>query len=112
MRIPKLRRHSTGHAFVELHGRRFYLGPYDSPEAKQRYAQVLAANAAGLSLQPGRSDYYSAEILAPCSNSHSNILELMMDASCPHDCLIPLGPCKYLHFTTPFYPLLNYTPFV
>ena len=41
--IPKLRHHkASGQAFVELNGRRFYLGKHDSPEAEQAYHQRIA----------------------------------------------------------------------
>ena len=39
---PKLRRHSSGQGFVELNGRRIYLGRFDLPDAHQRYHQVIA----------------------------------------------------------------------
>ncbi len=42
---PKYRRHKrkTGDlAFVELNGRRIYLGKYKSPESKQKYKRVIA----------------------------------------------------------------------
>ena len=45
MRIHKhkYRRHkATGRAFVELGGRRIYLGAYGSPESRQLYDQTLA----------------------------------------------------------------------
>ncbi|MHC5056868.1 MAG: hypothetical protein ACYTKD_19460, partial [Planctomycetota bacterium] len=35
-RTPKYRLHrKSGRAFVELNGRRIYLGPYESPETRQ-----------------------------------------------------------------------------
>ena len=44
-RIPKYRRqkrpNSTDHAFVELGGRRFYLGPYGSTESQQEYHRLI-----------------------------------------------------------------------
>ena len=43
---PKYRRqrqtHGTDRAFVELNGKRHYLGPYNSPESKQAYHRLLA----------------------------------------------------------------------
>lgn len=40
---PKFRVHkATQQAYVELSGRRFYLGHYESPEAKQKYHVMLA----------------------------------------------------------------------
>ena len=44
---PKLRRHSGGQGFVELNGRRIYLGRFDVPETQQRYHQVIAEWVAG-----------------------------------------------------------------
>ncbi len=43
-RVPKYRRHSTGQAFVEFNTKRYYLGPYGSPESKRAYAKFLADN--------------------------------------------------------------------
>ncbi len=48
--IPKYRRQkrlSGRHvAFVEVDGNRHYLGPYSSPESRERYARLLAERAA------------------------------------------------------------------
>ena len=41
-RLPKYRRHSTGQAFVEIQGRRHYLGVYGGEESKERYQRVIA----------------------------------------------------------------------
>ena len=41
-RTPKLRRHSSGQGFVELNGRRIYLGPYGHPETRQLYHRSVA----------------------------------------------------------------------
>ncbi len=42
-RLPKLRKHkSSGRAYVELSGKRKYLGVYGTAEAAQRYAAALA----------------------------------------------------------------------
>ena len=41
--VPKYRRHKgSGQAFVQVKGRRHYLGKWDSPESKQRYARFVA----------------------------------------------------------------------
>jgi integrase len=41
-RLPKYRRHSSGQAFVEIDGRRHYLGFYGSDESKERYQCIIA----------------------------------------------------------------------
>lgn len=41
-RIPKCRRHKTGQAFVQIKGRRIYLGKYGTPAADSRYRQIIA----------------------------------------------------------------------
>ncbi len=43
VRVPNLRLHKpTGQGVVTLSGKDFYLGRYDSPDARQRYAKLLA----------------------------------------------------------------------
>ena len=44
---PKLRRHSGGQGFVELNGRRIYLGRFDLLETQQCYHQAIAEWVAG-----------------------------------------------------------------
>lgn len=39
--------HSSGQAFIRVHGRNEYLGVYDSPESRERYARRVAELAAG-----------------------------------------------------------------
>ncbi|MCK6458104.1 MAG: site-specific integrase [Phycisphaerae bacterium] len=55
-RVPKFRIHkATLQAYVELSGKRFYLGYHESPEAKQRYHAMVAewlANGRQLRLPP------------------------------------------------------------
>lgn len=44
-RLPKYRRHKEGNrdrAFVDLSGRRVYLGKYNSPESRERFARTVA----------------------------------------------------------------------
>jgi len=42
-RTPKFRHHkASGQGFVELNGRRLYLGRYELPETRQRYHQTVA----------------------------------------------------------------------
>ena|GEM_PF-4833356 len=42
-RIPTLRHHkASGQGFVELNGKRHYLGVFGLPETKERYARTLA----------------------------------------------------------------------
>ena len=41
--VPKYRHHKgTGQAFVQIQGRRHYLGKWDSPKSKERYAAFVA----------------------------------------------------------------------
>jgi hypothetical protein len=41
--VPKYRHHKgTGQAFVQVQGRRHYLGKWDSPRSKERYAAFVA----------------------------------------------------------------------
>ena len=41
--VPSYRRHSTGQAFVELRGRRHYLGiTHASPESRKKYDRLVA----------------------------------------------------------------------
>ena len=41
--VPKYRHHKgSGQAFVQVNGRRHYLGKWDSPESKERYAAFVA----------------------------------------------------------------------
>jgi integrase len=41
-RTPSYRHHKpSGNAFIEIDGRRHYLGKYDSPESRQNYARML-----------------------------------------------------------------------
>jgi integrase len=42
MRVPQLRRHSSGNARVTLNGKDFLLGKFGSPEATQAYHQIMA----------------------------------------------------------------------
>lgn len=39
--------HKSGHARISVHGRDYYLGPWGSPESRQRYAQIVAQLADG-----------------------------------------------------------------
>jgi integrase len=62
-KIPSRRRHATGQAFVELSGKRIYLGKYDSPESKQRYdRQVAAWKANGYALPVAVDDLTVTEL--------------------------------------------------
>lgn len=40
--VPKFRRHATGQAFVQLNGRRIYLGRFDRPESREKYHRLIA----------------------------------------------------------------------
>src|SRR3954462_1506089 len=40
--VPKLRKHKArGQAFVEINGRRQYLGPWNSPASKREYDRII-----------------------------------------------------------------------
>ena len=42
MRLPKYRHYKPRYlAFVEIDGKRFYLGRYDSPESRNEYQRIL-----------------------------------------------------------------------
>ena len=41
--VPKYRHHKgSGQAFVQVKGRRHYLGKWDSPQSKERYSALVA----------------------------------------------------------------------
>ena len=70
-RTPKYRRQvkpdGRDLAFVVLHGRRHYLGRYDTPRSRQRYHAMLAeweASAGQLPPQPGGEQLTVSQILA------------------------------------------------
>lgn len=45
--VPKCRHHrGSGQAFVQIKGRRHYLGKWDTPESKERYSRFVAELAA------------------------------------------------------------------
>lgn len=47
---PKLRRHSTGQAYVEVQGKRHYLGKFGAPETNERYYLICAQLSSGRGL--------------------------------------------------------------
>ncbi len=61
--IPKLRHHkASGQGFVELNGRRHYLGRYELPKTRQRYHDLLQtweARASPSTSDPMRSPSWS-----------------------------------------------------
>jgi integrase len=65
-KIPKFRRHkASGQAFVELSGRRIYLGRHDRPDARAEYDRVIAEwLAAGRQLPVPPEDLTVVELLA------------------------------------------------
>jgi len=65
-RVPKFRIHkATLQAYVELSGKRFYLGYHESPEAKQRYhAMVAEWLANGRQLRPPAEQATVKEMIA------------------------------------------------
>ncbi len=51
VRIPSYRLHKPSHrAVVTIDGRDYYLGPYGSAESRQKYGDLIARHAAGLSI--------------------------------------------------------------
>jgi integrase len=53
--IPSLRRHRSGRAFVQLNGKRIYIGPWGDPATERKYAALIAdwlANNRRLPLEP------------------------------------------------------------
>lgn len=67
-RVPtyrRLKRANGRHlAFVEIDGRRTYLGPWESPESKQAYQRVLVEHRRGLPAEPRGDGLLLAELLA------------------------------------------------
>ncbi|MFP6583501.1 MAG: hypothetical protein VCD00_13240, partial [Candidatus Hydrogenedentota bacterium] len=63
---PSYRRHKgSGNAFVELGGKRIYLGRYDTPESRERYYRELAQwEANGHKLIPPRDEITIVEIVS------------------------------------------------
>ena len=56
-KVPSFRHHkASSQGFVELNGRRIYLGRYDLPETRQRYDRTIAEWLAG-----GRSQHVSSQ---------------------------------------------------
>ena len=44
--VPKYRHHKgSGQALIQIKGRRYYLGKWNSPESKERYARFVAEEA-------------------------------------------------------------------
>ncbi|MBU4270803.1 MAG: site-specific integrase [Planctomycetes bacterium] len=58
--VPKYRHHKgSGQAFVQVNGRRHYLGKWDSPKSKERYARFvaeLAVSPAPVSVVPAATE--------------------------------------------------------
>jgi integrase len=51
--VPKYRHHKgTGQAFVQVNGRRHYLGKWDSPKSKERYSRFVAELAVSPTMDP------------------------------------------------------------
>ena len=43
VRLPKYRHHKgSGQALIQIQGRRFYLGAYNSPESQEKYHRYIA----------------------------------------------------------------------
>ncbi len=63
--IPEYQSHFIGQARVYLDGRYFYLGPYDSPQSKARYAELLGIYTANNQTVP--DDQPACQVKAPVS---------------------------------------------
>jgi len=67
-RVPSYRHHkATGRAVVTINGRDHYLGPYNSPESRERYQRLIAEYLAGGGLtrrKPAGASYTVAELAA------------------------------------------------
>lgn len=64
--VPPFRRHkASGRAYVNLDGRRHYLGRYDAPEARERYDRLISEwLAGGRRLHVDASDITVVELIA------------------------------------------------
>lgn len=52
IRVPSYRRHSSGLAFVEINGKRLYLGVHGSEESEERYRRLVAERFTKRSTRP------------------------------------------------------------
>lgn len=64
MKIPKMTRHATGQARVRINGRDYYLGTYGSPEAEEKYRQLIARLLSGQPTAPQGVAVTVREVLA------------------------------------------------
>ena len=55
-RTPQYRRYRDTYARVKLNGKWVHLGPYDDPDAKAKYKQLIARWAADATPATGRSE--------------------------------------------------------
>ena len=61
----RLKRANGRHlAFVEIDGRRVYLGEWDSPQSKQAYQRLLVERSRGILVQSDTDEVFVAELLA------------------------------------------------
>jgi integrase len=61
----RLKRANGRHlAFVDLDGRRVYLGEWDSPQSKQAYQRLLVERSRGILVQSDTDEVFVAELLA------------------------------------------------
>jgi hypothetical protein len=66
--VPKYRHHKgSGQAFVQVRGKRHYLGPYSSPKSKERYSRFVAELAAQRTTTP---------IVTPTDRAGLTVVEL------------------------------------
>ena len=60
---PGYRLHSSGLAYVQIKGRRYYLGKYDTPESKEKYHRTLAELHSGkepeIAAEPPEADEFT-----------------------------------------------------
>lgn len=61
--MPDYRYHVSGQGVVELSGKTFYLGPYDSPESRAKYFALLQVfNENGLAIPDGHIATYQKDV--------------------------------------------------
>ena len=76
-RIPQYRLHKpSGHARVIIDGKHVYLGPYGSPESKEKYARLIAGRFSPASSPPPPPAATTPDPIA--ANTHLSINELLL----------------------------------
>ena len=101
---PKLRRHSGGQGFVELNGRRNYLGRFDLPKTQQRYHQLIAEWVAGGRQAPIDPEDLTVVELCDRFMTHADSYYRRPDGtqtSTPSNYLVAIRPLRKLYGPTP-----------